>query len=331
MPPRVSPSFRASSTSATMRADVSASKQRSGSASSASTSSGVGSTAVLGHAHRADREGVADEADAELGEERARDRAEGDAGGGLAGARALEDRAGLVEVVLLHADEVGMTGTRARQRRTATARLVGELDGLGGHHLDPLGPLGVADAQGDRAAEADAVADAAGDREFVLLELHPRAAAVAELAAGEVGLDVGREIGTPEGRPSMTATSSGPCDSPAVSTRSIASSLPRPPGASRRGRRFVRSAASGSPVTKTRICRTAWCSSIPSPETAVSTAGLPRLREARRPRAVDHVEQPAARASGSVDRRCERVPPGRVAIDSVTGDVLRGQRHPPSP
>ena len=134
---------------------------------------------------------MADETDAELAEERAREGAERDAGRRLAGARALEDRARLVEAVLLHADEVGVAGPRAGQRGAAAAGLVGELDRLGAHHLDPLGPLGVADAQRDRAAEALAVADAARDRQFVLFELHARAAAVAELATREIGLDRG--------------------------------------------------------------------------------------------------------------------------------------------
>src|SRR5690606_39671844 len=43
-----------------------------------------------------------------------------------------------------------------------------------------------------RAAHREPEADTAGDLERVLLELHPRPAAVAELAPGEVGLDLCR-------------------------------------------------------------------------------------------------------------------------------------------
>ena len=67
-----------------------------------------------GRGDAAELDDVADDLGTDRLEEEVRgDPAEGDAGGGLAGGRALEDRAGLVEVVLLHADEVGVPGTRA--------------------------------------------------------------------------------------------------------------------------------------------------------------------------------------------------------------------------
>ena len=103
------------------------------------------------------------------------------AGGGLAGRGALEDRAGLVEVVLLHAREVGVTGARAGQRGVAAGLL--ELTGVhrvGRHDLLPLRPLGVADVDGHRTALGLPVAHAADDGDLVLLELHPCAPAVAE-------------------------------------------------------------------------------------------------------------------------------------------------------
>ena len=52
-------------------------------------------------------------------EEAAGDRAERDAGRGLPGAGALQDRPGLVEVVLLHAHQVGVTWPGPGQRRVA--------------------------------------------------------------------------------------------------------------------------------------------------------------------------------------------------------------------
>ena len=159
MPPSVSPSLRAASTSSTMRA------RRRG--VEAPQRIGVERVDVVGRrAARRPRARATGPIDSvwltrrmpSSARNAAGERAERDARGGLAGARALEDRARLVEVVLLHADEVGVTGTRARQRGAAAAGLLGQLDGLGAHHLDPLRPLGVADAQRDRAAEAQAVA-----------------------------------------------------------------------------------------------------------------------------------------------------------------------------
>ena len=74
--------------------------------------------------------------------------------------------------------------------RAWSARTSG-VHGVGGHDLLPLGPFGVADLDGDGAALGDAVADAAEDRDHILLELHPRAAAVAEPAAGQRIGDLG--------------------------------------------------------------------------------------------------------------------------------------------
>ena len=73
------------------------------------------------------------------------------------------------------------------------AGLVGEELGghrIGGHDLLPFGPFGVSYLNGNGAALADAVPDAAEDRDHVLLEFHPRTAAVAEAAAGQGVCDV---------------------------------------------------------------------------------------------------------------------------------------------
>ena len=79
-------------------------------------------------------------------------------------------------------------------RASAAQRLGGcfVLRRVGSHDLLPLRPLGVADLHGERTAHRDAVTHPAEQRDLVLLELHPRAAAVAEAAAGELGGDVGR-------------------------------------------------------------------------------------------------------------------------------------------
>ncbi len=72
----------------------------------------------------------------------------------------------------------------------ATVLEFGRVDGIGGHHGFPLRPFGVADLDRDRAAERDAVPDAGEHGDLVLLELHPRAAAVAEPAAGQLARDL---------------------------------------------------------------------------------------------------------------------------------------------
>jgi hypothetical protein len=90
---------------------------------------------------------VAETSDAEAcAQERLGHRAERDPGRGLAGAGALEHRAGVVEAVLLHADEVGVPG-RGRVSGALRARPSSSsgVDRVGGHHRLPLGPLGVAD------------------------------------------------------------------------------------------------------------------------------------------------------------------------------------------
>ena len=122
--------------------------------------------------------------DAERGEEAAGDRAGGDAGGGLAGAGALEHVADVGVAVFLGADEVGVAGPRQ-------VDLVGlePLDRPGVHPLLPVGVVAVGDQDRDRAAERAAVAHAGADLDRVGLDLHPPAAAVAELAPRHVAVE----------------------------------------------------------------------------------------------------------------------------------------------
>jgi len=116
---------------------------------------------IVGDSGGADRHGVRDEPDAVgLLEEAGSDLAEGDARSGLAGGGALEDRAGVVEGVLLHPDEIGVTGARSSERAVAGdlllgvdvvrrgIRLVG--DRVGAHDGLPLGPFAVGDADRNR-------------------------------------------------------------------------------------------------------------------------------------------------------------------------------------
>ena len=72
--------------------------------------------------------------------------------------------------------------------RWTSARLLGHRPGA--HALLPVGVVAVRHLQRDRAAERATVADAAGDLGGVALDLHPPAAAVAELAAGHVVVEI---------------------------------------------------------------------------------------------------------------------------------------------
>src|SRR4051794_35920542 len=98
-------------------------------------------------------------------------------------ARALEDVAHVARAVLPRADEVGV----ARARQVHLGHL--GLDRPRVHPLLPVGEVAVLHLQRDRAAERAPVADAGGDLRAVALDLHPSAAAVAQLAAGHVAVD----------------------------------------------------------------------------------------------------------------------------------------------
>ena len=191
-PPRVSPFFRTSSISATMRSLVAGVGAAHRVLVDARVVVRAGQHAV-GHLDRADGDDVADHLDADrLAEERLRDGAEGDPGRGLPGAGPLQHGAGVVEAVLLHAGEVGVAGPRAGQR--GVAGLPGQhvgVDRVGRHDRRPLRPLGVAHLDRDRPALRAAVPDPAGEGDLVLLEGHACAPAVAQPAAGQLHVDVG--------------------------------------------------------------------------------------------------------------------------------------------
>jgi len=132
---------------------------------------------------------VAHQRHSKLAEERPSHRTQCHARSGLASARPLQHGPGLFEVVLLHPNQVGVTRPRARQSRTSAGLEHRGVHRFGAHHLDPFGPLGVADTERDRAAHRKAVPNATREVQLVLLELHPGAAAVAELTTLQVGLN----------------------------------------------------------------------------------------------------------------------------------------------
>ncbi len=114
-------------------------------------------------------------------------------GGRLPRRGALEDRTRLVEAVLLHADQVRMSRSWPGERRVAGQGLeLHRVHRVGGHHLLPLGPLGVADLDRYRSTLGLAVTNATGDPDLVLLELHPGSPPVAEPSPGQRVRDVGR-------------------------------------------------------------------------------------------------------------------------------------------
>ena len=99
-----------------------ASKQRTDDSSIRARSSRPGRGASAGTAASPMRTTWREHRGPELGEQRLRQRAGGDPRRGLAGAGALEHVAGVVEAVLLHADEVGVPGPRLGERLLGDAR-----------------------------------------------------------------------------------------------------------------------------------------------------------------------------------------------------------------
>ena len=138
---------------------------------------------VLGRLDRPDLGHVRHDLDAEGVQEGLGQRAARDPRGGLTRGRPLEHVADVGEAELLRAREVGVAGTRE-----VDLRHVG-LDRPRVHPLLPVLEVAVGDLERDGAAERAAVADARRDLRGVLLDLHPAAAPVAQLAPGHVAVD----------------------------------------------------------------------------------------------------------------------------------------------
>ena len=121
---------------------------------------------------------------AERPEERLGQRAGGRSRGGLARRRALEHVAHVAEAELLDAREVGVPGPRQVDLLDLC------LHRPGVHPLLPVLVVAVDDPERDGTPEGAPMANAGGDLGAVLLDLHAPAAAVAELPAREVTVDV---------------------------------------------------------------------------------------------------------------------------------------------
>jgi hypothetical protein len=134
-----------------------------------------------------------DDLDAErLAEQGLDDRTDRDPRRGLPRACAFQDRPGVGVAVLLHAGEVGVPRPGTGERRVAgDPHQDGRIDRVSRHDRLPLGPLGVAHADRHRAAQRDTVPQPAEDLHRVLLEAHPRAAAVPEPSARQLARHVG--------------------------------------------------------------------------------------------------------------------------------------------
>ena len=139
---------------------------------------------TFGSVHATHSHGVRDQLNAQSLQNLSGNHTKSHAGRSLTCGGALQHRASLREVVLLHAGKVGVAGTRAGQRRVTSAVLnqLG-VNRIGAHHVSPLGPLGVGNLNSDRAALSQAVAHTTQDAHTILLELHAGTAAVAETAA----------------------------------------------------------------------------------------------------------------------------------------------------
>ena len=135
---------------------------------------------------------MAEDLDAEhLAEQAPRHLAERHPRGRLPRAGPLQDGAGVIEAVLLHPGQVRVPRPRPGQRRVpGLAVQLARGHRVGRHDRLPLGPFGVGDPDRQRAAERAAVPDAPGELHLVLLERHPRAAAVTGPPAGQRGGDV---------------------------------------------------------------------------------------------------------------------------------------------
>ena len=127
---------------------------------------------------------MAADLDPELVQQPPREGAGGHPGGGLPGAGALEDVAGVHPIVLEHSHEVGVTGPRAGD--TPAAQL--PRPGLVRHDVLPVAPVAVGDEHGHRGAERLAGPHAGEPLDVIALDLHPRPAAVALHPAVEVAI-----------------------------------------------------------------------------------------------------------------------------------------------
>src|SRR6185369_15305183 len=127
--------------------------------------------------------------DAEARQQLTRQRARRNTRGGFAGAGALEHVTDVGMSVLHRAGEVGVSWTRACDRRAVGAGRTLRHLLLDVHGLLPVHPIAIANENRDRGASRPPLAHAGQDLRAVAFDLHAAAAAVAALAAFELAIE----------------------------------------------------------------------------------------------------------------------------------------------
>ncbi len=150
----------------------------------------------------AENEDMAGDAGADAGQQLLGDRASGDPGGRLAGARALQDVANISAAVLGDAREVCVArprpGDRCPSRAAAFHRRLALDIGADAHRVLPVRPVAILDHHRDRPADRLARPHAREDVRAIRLDGHAPAPAVTALPPAEVacdGIEIEREPG----------------------------------------------------------------------------------------------------------------------------------------
>ena len=124
---------------------------------------------------------------AKVREQLFRQRATGHPRRRLARGSTFQHIAQIARVVFQSTGQIGMT----RPRPFDAARFLRrEVLRLNRHHLSPVGPVFVFDHQRQRRAERQTMTNTAENLDAVLLDLHPRAAAIALLPPRELVIDL---------------------------------------------------------------------------------------------------------------------------------------------
>jgi hypothetical protein len=139
---------------------------------------------LIGQREGAGGDHVAEDFDAKFAKKEFGDGSDGDAGGGFAGGGALEDVAGLEEVVLQSSGEIGVAGAWR-----GDALVLGGISLADGERFLPVFPVAIFEQDGDGRADSQSMANAGENVGGVALDLHASAAAVALLAAPEITVE----------------------------------------------------------------------------------------------------------------------------------------------
>jgi hypothetical protein len=140
--------------------------------------------------------------DAELGQEPPSDGRAGDAGGGFARTRSLEDVTRIPTIIFENAHEVGMPGAwevHGPKRLRIFSRFGRERT----HGGRPVLPIPIPDEHRNGGSERLAEPDSREHFRAVRLDLHPAAPTVAALPTGKLGIHISRHLERQTGRNSL--------------------------------------------------------------------------------------------------------------------------------